>query len=124
MIYGFTVGLIGQQLLGWKHGQSKKYLHRNLLYKPLIFLVQKGVNGRGGTIFKKLYYLNRVASEQALLQKKMESQRVWYNFSNPKLNSLHRSFPYKKCFHALISLGVLNYFFYIHYDVKNLSSKA
>jgi hypothetical protein len=78
----------------------------------------------GKTIFKQPYHLNRDAAEKAVLEKKMQPQSVWYCRSNPRVNSLEKTFPYKKIFHALISLGVLGYFFVLHRYTENFSKSA
>ena len=73
------------------------------------FLVE-GQEWQGQSIFSKPYYLNLPSAKSALEQKSHESWSVWYNHRNPKTSSLERLFPYKNCFNALITLGVLGYF--------------
>lgn len=67
----------------------------------------------GKTIFGKPYYLNRPSAEKALQGKRQERFTAWYSLSNPKHNALEKRFPYKKCFHSLVSLGVLFYFLFL-----------
>lgn len=85
----------------------------------------KGGDWKGKVVFGKPYHLNRTAAEKALSEKMKQRQIVWYNFSNPKLNFLERHFPYKKCFHAFISLGILIYFFNLRYyeSIRNIEEK-
>jgi len=84
----------------------------------------KGREWAGKTIFEKPYYFNRPSAEKALQTKSQEHRIVWYSLSNPKHNSLERNFPYKKCFHALISLGVLIYFIFLQRYAQNFSRNA
>lgn len=78
----------------------------------------------GRTILKKPHHLNRAAAEKAVLEKKREPQTVWYCRSNPRVNSLQKTLPYKECFHALVALGVLGYFFVLHRYAENFSKSA
>lgn len=71
----------------------------------------KGKLWKGKFIFEKPHHLNKIAADKALIEKKRAFTTIWYSSSNPKINSLEKQFPYKKCFHSLMALGVLAYFF-------------
>ena len=65
---------------------------------------------KGQVIFSKPYYLNLPSAQKAIEQKSHESWKAWYSHRNPEKSSLERFFPYKKCFNALIILGIMGYF--------------
>ncbi len=75
----------------------------------------EGKEWNGQMIFSKPYYLNRPSAEQALKQKSQEVWGAWYNHKNPNTSSLEKIFPYKKCFNALIVVGLLGYFWILKY---------
>jgi hypothetical protein len=64
----------------------------------------------GQIVFSKPYYLNRLSAQKALEEKSLESWGSWYSHHNPQKSSLEKTLPYKKCFNALIVLGLLGYF--------------
>jgi hypothetical protein len=64
----------------------------------------------GKTIFKTPY-LNGGSAEKALQLQEQGPLQIWYNGRNPQISSAEKEFPFKKCFYALITLGVGMYFF-------------
>ena len=64
----------------------------------------------GMTEFSPPYFLNAEAALSAI--KKISSQEffVFFNQGNPAENSLQRSFPFRLCIHAFLTLGVFVYF--------------
>ncbi|MFS8564361.1 MAG: hypothetical protein LVR00_08705 [Rhabdochlamydiaceae bacterium] len=81
----------------------------------------EGKEWNGQMIFSKPYYLNRPSAEQGVAQKKQHSWVVWYSHKNPAISSLEKSFPSKKCFNALIILGLLGYFWILKYRSSLMS---
>jgi hypothetical protein len=75
------------------------------------------VNGtlhEGKTRFMQPEFLNRPSAEQALTTFSSYSWSAWYAPKNPSFSSLQKLFPYKNSFSALISLGVLLYFYFLY----------
>ncbi len=70
----------------------------------------KGKKFQGKTLFKEPRYLNRLSAEGDL--KKWEAQRweAWYDPASPGFSTLQKLFPYKRIWHALLTLGVFLYF--------------
>jgi hypothetical protein len=64
---------------------------------------------KGKTIFQTTY-LNYPSAEKSIEHYKKDHFQVWYNAKNPKISSLQKEFPAKKCLRALASLGVMIYF--------------
>lgn len=78
----------------------------------------------GKTVFEKPYHFNRPSAEKALQKKREQHFVAWYSSSNPKHSSLEKHFPYKQCFHALVSLGVSVYLFFLQYtNFSRIASK-
>lgn len=83
----------------------------------------RGKTYRGKTVFSKPFYLNRESAEREIQNRLSQTWTVWYQPSRPKICSLEKNFPLKKCLYALMTLGVFFYFVYLdHYRVDRSRS--
>ena len=64
----------------------------------------------GFTELAKPYFLNAPSAEIAKKQFSEKSWEVFYRYSNPKMSSLQKLFPFKEGIQFLLALGVLIYF--------------
>lgn len=82
------------------------------------------VNGQeiaGKTELAKPFFPSHKSAEAAI---KTLQQKPWKAFYSPKYvkkNSLQKAFPFRDCIHALLSLGVLIYFFILKKWVQKLA---
>lgn len=67
----------------------------------------------GVTEFAPPYFLNETAASLAI--KKISSQEffVFFNKTHPERSSLQRIFPFLRCIHAFLTLGVFVYFIFL-----------
>ncbi len=75
----------------------------------------------GKTIFKKPSFLNRASAEASIKDWSTHSWNVWFDPSSPLYSSLQKIFPFKNCIHALLSLGILCYFYYLRSYAQRLA---
>jgi hypothetical protein len=66
----------------------------------------------------KPYFLNAPSAQSALEVFAQKSWIVFYNEKNPSISSLQKIFPFKECFHFLLSLGVFVYFLFFRKILK------
>ncbi len=59
-------------------------------------------------------YPNKYAAEGEIKNLEKDKWTVYYSRARPQVCSLERSFPLKSSFYALLSLGVLLYFFWLY----------
>ena len=74
------------------------------------------LNGKtysGKTIFERPQFLNRFAAEHYMKVNESKNRQTWYHKGKPAYHSLEKEFPKKPCLHALLTLGVFVYFFFV-----------
>lgn len=67
---------------------------------------------QGKTLFESPEFLNRLAAENYHLFLWQKTWKASYDPSSPSKSTIDRRFPYKKCWQALLTLGVFLYFYF------------
>jgi hypothetical protein len=73
----------------------------------------RGNTYKGKTFFSKPYHLNIESVQRQIKDYTPRSWTVWYQPSHPKISSLERNFPVKRCAYALMTLVIFFYFLYL-----------
>ncbi len=68
---------------------------------------------QGRSVNKQVVFPNQFAAEKAAEGFSEQQTTVWYSKLSPKKSSLNRAFPYKECFHLILTLGVFAYFLWL-----------
>lgn len=71
------------------------------------------------SVLKYPQFLNRFTAENELASWRGKQSKVYYKKTRPQFSRLEKEFPRKPCFHALLTLGVLAYF----YSLRGLFSR-
>jgi hypothetical protein len=61
----------------------------------------------------KPYLLNRPSAEKEIQRRAAQGTIIFFDRAKPSFSQLVSVFPLKKCFYALLTLGVLGYFFFL-----------
>ena len=67
----------------------------------------------GKTQFSSPFYLNYYAAQSGLKAQQAKPVYAWYRKSRPALSTLEKRFPKKEFTYALLTAGVLVYFYFI-----------
>jgi 4-amino-4-deoxy-L-arabinose transferase-like glycosyltransferase len=79
------------------------------------------IRHEGKTQFSDLSFLNPYAAEGAIDKLKHQDWTAWYNQNDPNKSSLQKIVPFKACFHAILTLGVLVYFFFLKNFLRRMA---
>ncbi|MES2122514.1 MAG: hypothetical protein V4492_07025 [Chlamydiota bacterium] len=78
-----------------------------------------GVQHTVESVLKYPQFLNRFTAENELASWRGKQCKVYYKKTSPQFSRLEKEFPRKPCLHALLTLGVLAYF----YSLRGLFSR-
>lgn len=78
-----------------------------------------GKTYEGISLLRNTVLLNESAAEDAIQHLSKKQFKIWFNPTNPKESSLHKSFPLKECLSTAILWGILLYFIGLGYYVGN-----
>lgn len=68
----------------------------------------------------EIVYPNRCLANEHMEKWKKEQQSVWFNPQNPHQSAILKPFPFKKGIHLLLCIGILVYFLWLNFYVKNV----
>jgi coproporphyrinogen III oxidase len=107
------------EITAW--GVQKKGGSKYILYAAYTFEVD-GQKFFSKTFFTQPVFLNAPSAEAEGKQWMSKPLQVWYHPSKPSISSLEKNFPFKASIHALLSLGLLLYFFFLRKYLTRLES--
>lgn len=93
------------------HVQIKELSSSRFALETAYQYTVKGTEYSVQTVLRSPQFLNRFTAENELPAWKGRQCRVFYQKKNPKKSRLEKSFPTKQCLHAILTCGVLGYFY-------------